>query len=147
MIDYNSDVEEEEKKLAQPKRNFEEKFRSHYQVYPAEMIESYLNDDEVEIPTLLDPEAIRKKRVERESDKDRTIANERKEDKESGIKDRFEMSGFDSVTVPEDNRVTILRDECVLESYRSQSQATIEDINDDKEMDLHFGDEEQKNFA
>lgn len=61
MVDYCSD-EEEDRKIPLPKRSFEEKFRNHYQVYPAEMIESYLNDDQVDHPKLLDPEAIRKKR-------------------------------------------------------------------------------------
>ena len=62
MVDYCSDAEEEEKKIPAPKRDFEEKFRRHYQVYPAEMIESYLNDDLADVPKLLDPEAIRRQR-------------------------------------------------------------------------------------
>ena len=61
MVDYCSDAEEEEKKMPVPKQGFEEKFRRHYQVYPAEMIESYLNDDEADFPKLLDPEEIRKR--------------------------------------------------------------------------------------
>ena len=124
MVDYCSDAEEEEKKIPVPKKVLEDKFRRHYQVYPAEMIESYLNDDEADFPKLLDPEAIRKRQEEFEvspqpsSGRSGSVKNVDRE--ENRPKDRFEMSGVQNTIEPENNQVTILQDECILESYRSQ---------------------------
>ena len=65
---------EEEKandaKIPLPKLAFDAKFRKmHYQVYPAEMIENYLNDDNdsVDFPKLLDPEEMRRKKMEQKN--------------------------------------------------------------------------------
>ena len=62
VVDYNSDPED--RKIPVPKQTLKDKIRSHYQVYPSEMIESYLNEEE-ETPKLLDPEEIQRKQEER----------------------------------------------------------------------------------